>query len=138
MHYFPNEEFAAIPLEAFLRSIGAEYADSLVNEYGKQCYSFMNKRFVVVSDLHLFMEEAAYLELVAEGKELSRESVADLGLLPRNESKVLMDKDVSNIEYSGIWVDHVSLMNALQESGIVISIEYDYSANTLTVTLPEQ
>lgn len=138
MHYFTNEEFAAVPLGAFLQSVGAEYADSPVNEYRKKCYSFMDKRYVIIPDLHLFMEEGAYLELVAEGKELSRESAADLGLLPRNESKVLADKDETNVEYSEMWIDHVSLMNALRESGIEISIEYDYSANTMRVTLPAQ
>ena len=141
-HYFVSDEFVEIPLGAFLHSVGAEYADSPLNEYGSYCYSFMSKRYVIIRDLHLFMLEEDYWELLsrweADGKELTRETATDMGLLPRNESKVLADKDETNVASSGIWVDHVSLMNALRESGIDITIVYDHSANTLTVTLPSQ
>lgn len=137
MHYFHNEEFTSIPLEAFLCSLGAEYADSSANEDGKQCYSFQGKRYVIVPDLHLFMEEGTYLELMAEGKDLTRENVADLGLLPRNKCKVCADSDESDVELAEMWVDHISLMKALRESGIDITIAYDYSAITLSVILPE-
>lgn len=135
-HYKVTEAYAAIPLTAFLQSIGAEYADSPLNEYRIQCYSFMGKRYIVVADMHLFMLENDYHAFVnklsEEGKELSRETAADCGLLPKNESKVTIDA----LELAEIWVDHVSLMNALIESGIDITIEYDYSTRTIVVTLP--
>ena len=140
-HYGVTEEYAVIPLTAFLMSVGAEYADSPLNEYGIQCYSFMGKRYIVVPNMHLFMLEDDYRTLLKElndqGKWLSRETVADCGLLPRNESKVL-DTNETDAELAGIWVDHISLMNALIESGIDITIEYDYSTRTITVTLPKQ
>ena len=139
-HYFQHEENLEIPLSAFLSSVGAEYADSAANKYGSQCYSVMANRYVIVSDLHLFMPEADYLELLtrseAEGKTLTRENTGDLGLLPRNNSLVLAEKDQSGETYSGIWVDEISLMRALRESGIEITIAYDAAANTLYVTLP--
>ena len=135
-HYNVTEEYAVIPLTAFLKSIGAEYADSPLNEYGIQCYSFMGKRYIVVGDMHLFMLENDYHaflnKLSEEGKELSRETAADCGLLPRNECKAT----IAALNSAGIYVDHVSLMNALTESGIDITIEYDYSTRTIAVTLP--
>ena len=76
-------------------------------------------------------------ELDDTGKELSKETASERGLLPKNQSKVLLNTDETNIEYAGIWSDHESLMNALRESGIDITIEYDYEARTITVTLPE-
>ena len=139
-HYHVTEEYAVIPLTAFLKSIGAEYADSPLNEYGIQCYSFMGKRYIVVPDMHLFMLEddyVAFLEkLDEEGREVSPETTADCGLLPKNESKVSLDANGTLLESAVIMVDHISLMNALRESGIDITIEYDYLARTITVTLP--
>ena len=140
MHYDVREEYAVIPLEAFLHSIGADYADSSFNKYGTQCYSFMGKRYIVVEDMHLFMLEddyRAFLEkLDNEGKELSRETTEDCGLLPKNESKVSLDVNGTVSEWAGIWVDHISLMNALIESGVDITIKSDYSNRTITVMLP--
>ena len=85
-HYGVTEEYAVIPLTAFLMSVGADYADSPLNEYGIQCYSFMGKRYIEVDYMHLFMFEDDYKtllkELKDEGKELSQETVADCGLLP--------------------------------------------------------
>ena len=140
-HYYVTEEYAGIPLVAFLQSIGADYADSSLNEYGIQCYSFMGKRYIVVPDMHLFMLEddyTAFLEkLDDEGKELSRKETADCGLLPKNESNFSLDTN-GTVYWAEIWADHISLMNALRESGIDITIEYDYSNRTITVTLPKQ
>lgn len=140
-HYNVTEEYASIPLSAFLQSVGAEYADSPLNEYGVQCYSFMGNRYIINGRMHLFMFEEDYKaflkELDDEGKELSKETASERGLLPKNQSKVLLNTDETNIEYAGIWSDHESLMNALRESGIDITIEYDYEARTITVTLPE-
>lgn len=141
-HYNVTEEYASIPLSAFLQSVGAEYADSPLNEYGVQCYSFMGKRYIINGRMHLFMFEDDYKaflkELDDEGKSLSKGIASERGLLPKNQSKVLLDTDETNIEYGDIWSDHNSLMNALRESGIDITIEYDYEARTITVTLPEQ
>lgn len=139
-HYYVTEEYAVIPLEAFLQSIGADYADSSLNEYGIQCYSFMGKRYIVVPDMHLFMLEddyTAFLEkLDKEGKVLSRKTTEDYGLLPKNESRVSRDTNGTILYQAEMWVDHISLMNVLKESGIEITIEYDYSNRTITVTLP--
>lgn len=140
-HYNVTEEYASIPLSAFLQSVGAEYADSPLNEYGVQCYSFMGKRYIINGSMHLFMLEGDYKdflkELDDEGKELSKETASERGLLPQNQSMVLLNTDETNIEYAGIWSDHDSLMNALRESGIDITIEYEYEERTITVTLPE-
>lgn len=141
MHYMLKEEYAVVPLSAFLSSIGAKYASSSLNEYGTQCYSFEGKRYVIVGDMHLFMlvrDYRAFLkELDKEGKELSRETAADRGLLPKNESNVSLDIINGTVTYWGdIWIDHISLMNALNESGVDITIEYDYSTRTINVTLP--
>lgn len=141
-HYNVTEEYASIPLSAFLQSVGAEYADSPLNEYGVQCYSFMGNRYIINGRMHLFMFEDDYKAFLKElddtGKELSKETASERGLLPKNQSKVLLNTDETNIEYAEIWSDHESLMNALRESGIDITIEYDYEARTITVILPEK
>ncbi len=141
-HYNVTEEYASIPLSAFLQSLGAEYVDSPLNEYGVQCYSFMGNRYIINGRMHLFMFEDDYKaflkELDDDDKEFSMETASERGLLPKNRSKVLLNTDETNIEYAEIWSDHESLMNALRESGIDITIEYDYEARTITVTLPEQ
>ena len=99
----------------------------------------MGKRYIVVSDMHLFMLEddyTAFLEkLDEEGKKLSRETTENCGLLPKNESSISRYTNGPSTERI-MWVDHISLMNALRESGIDITIEYDYSNRTITVTLP--
>ena len=139
-HYYVTEEYVGIPLQAFLQSIGADYADSSRNEYGIQCYSFMDKRYMVVSDMHLFMLEDDYIaffeKLDEEGKKLSRETTENCGLLPKSKSNVSWDSNGTVLYRSEMWVDHISLMNALRESGIDITIKYDYSNRTITVTLP--
>ena len=140
-HYNVTEEYASIPLSAFLQSLGAECSDSPLNEYGVQCYTFMGKRYIINANMHLFMIEDDYKsflkQLDKEGKKLSEETASVRGLLPKNQSKVLLNTDETNIEYAGIWSDNDSLMNALRESGIDITIEYDYEARTITVALPE-
>lgn len=139
-HYNVTEEYAFIPLTAFLHSIGAEYADSPLNEYGTQCYSFDGKQYVVVPDMHLFILEDDYNKLIkelnAEGKTLSKETVEDKGLLPKSESKFPGFTNGTVIEWGQIWADHVSLENALIESGVDINIEYDYATRTITVIMP--
>ncbi|MBQ2061576.1 MAG: hypothetical protein II458_02775 [Oscillospiraceae bacterium] len=131
-HYNVTEKCAEIPLTAFLKSIGAEYADSPANAYGTQCYSFMGKHYIVVGELHLFMLEEDYWafldELEAEEKTLSQKTAAGHGLLPGKNPEGQME----------LWVDHVSLMNALKKSGVDITIISNYSTQTITVTLPEQ
>ena len=121
-------------------SIGAEYADSPLNEYGIQCYSFMGKQYIVVPDMHLFMLEDDYIafleKLEEEGKELSRETTEDCGLLPKNEDNISWVTDATILYSAEMLVDHISLMNALRESGIDITIEYDCSKRSITVTLP--
>lgn len=140
-HYNVTEEYASIPLSAFLQSLGAEYADSPMNEYGVQCYSFMGNRYIINGRMHLFMFEEDYKAFLKElddtGKELSKETASERGLLPKNQSKVLLNTDETNIEYAEIWSDHESLMNALRESGIDITIEYDFETRAITVTLKE-
>ena len=140
-HYNVTDEYASIPLSAFLQSLGAEYADSPMNEYGVQCYSFMGNRYIINGRMHLFMFEEDYKaflkELYDTGKELSKETASERGLLPKNQSKVLLNTDETNIEYAEIWSDHESLMNALRESGIDITIEYDFETRAITVTLKE-
>jgi len=141
-HYNVTEEYASIPLSAFLRSLGAEYADSPLNEYGVQCYSFMGNRYIINGRMHLFMFEDDYKAFLKElddtGKELSKETASERGLLPKNQSKVLLNTDETNIEYAEIWSDHESLMNALRKSEIDITIEYDYEARTISVILTEK
>ena len=141
-HYNVTEEYASIPLSAFLQSLGAEYADSPLNEYGVQCYSFMGNRYIINGRMHLFMFEDDYKAFLKElddtGNELSKETASERGLLPKNQSKVLLNTDETNIEYAEIWSDHESLMNALRESGIDITIEYDFETRTITVVLPEK
>ena len=141
-HYHITEEYAAIPLSTFLMSIGATYADSPLNEYGTQCYSFMGKRYVIVGEMHLFMAENDYTaflkELDKDNKKLSRKTAADRGLLPRNKNKYLLENKEEAEGWAEIWIDHVSLMKALRESGIDITIEYDYHNRTISVTLPQQ
>lgn len=140
-HYNVTEEYASIPLSAFLQSLGAEYADSPLNEYGVQCYSFMGNRYIINGRMHLFMFEDDYKAFLKElddtGKELSKGTASERGLLPKNQSKVLLNTDETNIEYAEIWSDHESLMNALRESGIDITIEYDFETRAITVTLKE-
>ena len=140
-HYNVTEEYASIPLSAFLQSLGAEYADSPLNEYGVQCYSFMGNRYIINGRMHLFMFEDDYKAFLKElddaGKELSKETASERGLLPKNQSKVLSNTDETNIEYAEIWSDHESLMNALRESGIDITIECDFETRAITVTLKE-
>ena len=142
LHYEITEEYAKIPLTAFLHSIGAEYASSPLNTYGTQSYSFMGKRYVVVPNLHLFMLEDDYKVFVQklenENKELSQETTADCGLLPKKNSIIPEVSNGTVLESAEIWVDHISLMNALIKSGIDITIEYDYSAQSVNVTLPQQ
>ena len=134
-HYYITEEYAEIPLQAFLQSIGAETAESSLNGYGIQCYAFMGKRYIVAADLHLFMLEEDYMafleQLKEEGKELTRETAENCGLLPKNECTGEAE------EYrADLLVDHLSLMNAFVESGVNITIQYDYATRTITVTLP--
>ncbi len=140
-HYNVTDEYASIPLSAFLQSVGAEYADSPMNEYGVQCYSFMGNRYIINGRMHLFMFEEDYKAFLKElddtGKELSKETASERGLLPKKQSKVLLNTDETNIEYAEIWSDHESLMNALRESGIDITIEYDFETRAITVTLKE-
>ena len=140
-HYDICEEYAVIPIEAFLMSVGAEYSDSPLNKYGTQCYSFMGKRYVVIGEYHLFMLEDDYepllQKLCEDGIPFFKETAADYGLLPKNKSKVLPGED-SGIIWGTIWTDHISLMNALIESGVDITIKHDYSTRTITVTLPQK
>jgi hypothetical protein len=127
-HYRLYEDYVEVPLKAFLTSIGAEYAESPLNEYHIQCYSLKNRRFIVNWDMDLFMLEEDYLALLQKlegtGLELTKEIASNHGLLP----------SISGVD--SMWPDHISLMNALHKSGIDITIEYDYEARTITVTLP--
>lgn len=140
-HYQLTEEHAFIPLSAFLKSIGAEYADSPLNEYGTQCYSLAGKRYVLIPDMHLFILENDYNKLLekldTEGKVLSKDTVKNQGLLPKNESKYSEIENGTVTDMDQIWIDHVSLTNALKESGININIEYEYTTRTITVTMPK-
>ena len=138
MHYHAREDRVEIPLSAFLQSIGAEYADSPYNAYGTKCYVFQNRRYVFVPDMHLFMLEHEYTaflkELEEAGQSLSRETTADRGLLPKTERTFPLYEDV--VEWAEIWVDSISLMNALRQSGVDITVDYSYSTKTIAVTLP--
>ena len=142
-HYLISEDCAIIPLTAFLESIGAEYADSPLNEYHITCYSFMGKRYVVDENSRLFMLEDDYVtlskELQSEGKSLSRKNAAGRDLFSENEDEFFLPSDEHyTVLWSGMWVDHVSLMNALRKSGVDITIEYDYATRTISVSLPEK
>ena len=140
MHYYYDEEYAAVPLSAFLKSIGAEYADSPLNTYESRCYSFIGKRFVFVPNVHLFMLEDDYNvfleQLEEDGKSLTRATARDSGLLPISKSEIYPNGDDS-IERAEILVHYETLMNALIESGIDITIEYDFEALAINVTLNE-
>jgi hypothetical protein len=140
MHYYYDDEYAAVPLHAFLFSIGAEYADSPLNTYESSCYSFAGKRFVFVPNVHLFMLEDDYKaflkQLEEDGKSLTRATARDSGLLPISKSEIYPNGDDS-IERAEILVHYETLMNALIESGIDITIEYDFEALAINVTLNE-
>lgn len=65
MHYGIGEEYAVMPLDAFLLSLGAEYADPPENNgYNTACYSLAGKRYLVVSAAQLFMLESDYYALI--------------------------------------------------------------------------
>ena len=137
--YIVREDLVLIPLSAFLESIGAEYADSPLNEYRVRCYSFMGKRYVLNDKARLFMLEDDYVillnELEAEGKELSRRNAAGRDLFSEIDDAISKPTEK---EWTGFDVDHVSLMNALRKSGIDITIQVDYSTRTIIVDCPEQ
>ena len=139
MHYGIFEEFVSIPLDAFLLSLGAERLDPPENNgYNTERYSLAGNRYVFVPSLHLFILEADYYALIdrlkGEGKQLSQLSSMDAsayGLLPLSESKFYVNES-NRVVYI---TDHITLMNALKESGIDITIEYDYSKKILDVIL---
>lgn len=135
-HYFIKEDYVEIPLTAFLASIGAKYADSPFNSYDVECYSFMGKRYIVSGTYHLFMLEEDYIKLTESVKSLTRENTENVGLLPRVNNICWANKSDS-VQWGEIWIDHISLMNALKESGIDITIDCDYKEETLLVTLKE-
>lgn len=90
--------------------------------------------------MHLFLLKNDYWalldELEAEGKELSRLTAADCGLRPKNESNHPSVAGNGSVTYwAELWVDHISLMNALQKSGLDTTIESDFATQTITVTL---
>ena len=139
MHYGIFEEFVSIPLDAFLLSLGAERLDPPENNgYNTERYSLAGNWYVFVPSLHLFILEADYYALIdrlkGEGKQLSQLSSMDAsayGLLPLSESKFYVNES-NRVVYI---TDHITLMNALKESGIDITIEYDYSKKILDVIL---
>ena len=139
-HYSVKEDCVVIPLSAFLLSIGAEYADSPLNAYHVTCYSFMGKRYVLDDDARLFMLEDDYVtlsnELDAEGKELTRKNAAGRDLFSENDDAISIPTNEAT--WSTVYVDHVSLMNALRKSGIDITIQFDYSKRKIIVDCPEQ
>jgi len=82
------------------------------------------------------MLEEDYTDFIGSVNTLTSENTAEVGLLPRNKNICWINRDDSVVEWGEIWIDHISLMKALQESGISISIVLDKTANTITVTLP--
>ena len=135
-HYFWKDDYLEIPLSAFLKSLGADYADSPYNDYETECYSFCGKQYIICGKYHLFMLEEDYTDFRGSAKTLTSENTAEVGLLPRNKNICWINRDDSVVEWGEIWIDHISLMKALQESGVSISIALDKTANTITVTLP--
>jgi hypothetical protein len=96
---------------------------------------------MLIDTAHLFVLEADYYSLIDQleqvGKcisQLSFDELSNYGLLPLSESKVYLSESRSG----PLLTDHVTLMNALRESGIDITIEYDYSKMILDVTLAPQ
>ena len=77
-------------------------------------------------------------KLSEEGMSLTKKTAADYGLLPRNKSKIWPKVNKEVVQWGTIWTDHISLMNALIESGVDITIAHDYSTRTITVTLPQK
>ena len=166
-HYVLSEECAYIPVGAFLKSIGAEYADSPLyevenspNPNSVQCYSFLGKRYVLDRDSRLFMLEENYLAFVeevdSEWNKLAPGIIKDSGLHADDEALIrFLDEErmklmqtrakgrglLPNEEppcFDGNRVDHISLMKALNDSGVDITMEYNYVTRTINVFLPEQ
>jgi len=135
-HYFWKDDYLEIPLSAFLKSLGADYADSPYTDYEIECYYFCGKQYIICGKYHLFMLEEDYTDFIGSVNTLTSENTAEVGLLPRNKNICWINRDDSVVEWGEIWIDHISLMKALQESGISISIVLDKTANTITVTLP--
>lgn len=140
LSYRVAQDHAVIPVTAFLMALGGDYADSPLNKYGRQCYTFMGKRYLAIPDMHLFILEEDYEDLRNELEEagipFSRDGVAGMGLLPRKSNKAVLNMDETVIEWGEIFVDHFSLVNALKECGVEITIEHDYENNTINVIMP--
>lgn len=138
-HYTVTENYAIIPVEAFMDSLGAESEkDSPYNTYRRSCVLFMGQRYVIDEENHLFMTEYDYSNLLQklnqEGKELSKYTTKGEGLLSGEEYTLDNPKYPYYLSWNGLFVDHQTLMKAFQESGISILIDFDYDSQMIIVT----
>lgn len=142
-HYFIEDEITYIPLDAFLASVGAVYADSPYTKYQVQSYELCGIRFIVDEVTQVFALEreydAAIQELKAKpGNPVTHANLQKVDLFSpvRNENTMINGKKA--VYWGpGAVVDHRTLETALREAGLTIEISVDSEKNAIYVELTD-
>jgi hypothetical protein len=132
-HYFIKDTYASIPLNAFLKSVGAVYADSSYNRYQVQCYEIQGIRYIYDWESQVFALEKPYDEIVqklkAEGRTPTKADFREIDLFAQEGYEPKMQAETA--------VDHRVLERVLRRMGLDITIEIDREANTICVEMQE-
>lgn len=133
LHYFIKDEYASVPLIAFLQSIGADYADSPYNAYQVQCYDIRGVSYIYDGTLKVFALTDQYDNVMetlkAQGKTPTKADFRTIDLFAQEGYETDMQAEA--------WVDHHVLEHILQKTGLDITIEIDRDANAIRVEMPE-
>ena len=132
-HYFIKDTYASIPLNAFLKSVGAVYADSSYNRYQVQCYEIQGIRYIYDWESQVFALEKPYDEIVqklkAEGRTPTKADFREIDLFAQEGYEPKMQAETA--------VDHRVLERVLRRMGLDITIEIDREANAICVEMQE-
>lgn len=132
-HYFIAEDETSIPLNAFLMSVGAVYADSPYNRYQVQCYEIQGIRYIYDWESQVFAFADAYDDVVktlkAQDKTPTKTDFRAIDLFAQEGYELEMQAET--------WVNSVTLERVLRGMGLDITIEIDREANAIRVELAD-
>ncbi len=124
--YLIEETDVRIPFEAFMGSIGADFAESPYNRYQVQCYEIQGIRYIDDRESGVIAFEQPYEDVVevlkAQGKTSIKADFQAINLLTEGARMPLPIADLERL---------------LEKMGLDVTVEFDREAYAIRVTLRE-
>ncbi len=129
-----DNDFVCLPFYKVMQALGAKGVESSLDRYGRECFEFREKRYIIDWGAQTLMLERDMILREEEEKQVSAGTNNRHSLMPEMS---LEDRPNSRIKWEAreVYMGNNSLVELLAEMGCDILIEWDLQNEIVYISL---